>query len=104
MHWSDLQQFIRLKICIKKTFYRRVSRCLSFVATRMLLFACSKSNVMQGQCVPDVQVHQPVCAKIQQKPFSALESALSALEKDIVCRNSISPENSVFINRFEDSA
>ena len=88
----------------RKVFYRRVSRCLSFVATCMLLFACSKINVMQGQGVPDIQVHQPVCAKIQQKPFSALESALSALEKDIVCRNSISPENSVFINKFEDSA
>lgn len=86
----------------KKAFYRCISRGFAFVASCMLLFACSKSNVRQEQGVQDIP--QPVYAKIQQKPFATLESAISALEKDIVCRNSISPENSVFINKFEDAA
>ena len=83
----------------KKVFYRRISRGFAFVASCMLLFACSKSNVRQGQGVQDIP--QPVCAKIQQKPFATLESAISALEKDIVCRNALKT-GSAAISEFSD--
>ena len=81
----------------RKVFYRRVSRCLSFVATCMLLFACSKSNVKQGQGVPQnmPRIENIVSDEIPQ-------SSVEELANNIAEQSIIAPGSTIVLSDFED--